>query len=160
MKGPSSTCSNAKRQSGSSLLEVLIAVLVLAIGMLGMAALQAVTLKNSNSSAARSQAVIQTYSMFDRLRLNRELAKDGGFNVATWTCTTAAATGDDDHTDYSVFNGWLANVKDVLGASACGRIQCDPDYQCTVGVRWDDSRATGDAEETEPPLEITTTTGL
>lgn len=158
MKPRNMSPTSAWKQSGSSLLEVLIAVLVLGIGMLGMAALQAVTLKNSNSSAARSQAVMQTYSMLDRLRLNRDLAMKGGFNVGTWTCTAAAAADDDDHTDYSAFNGWLANVQGVLGADACGRIQCGAN-QCTVGVRWDDTRATGDVEDTEP-LEIETTTGL
>ncbi|MBL2545245.1 prepilin-type N-terminal cleavage/methylation domain-containing protein, partial [Klebsiella pneumoniae] len=56
------TMTFASRQRGASLLEVLIAVLVLAIGMLGMAALQAVTIKNSNSASARSLGVIQVYS--------------------------------------------------------------------------------------------------
>ncbi len=153
-------CTNVKRQSGSSLLEVLIAVLILAVGMLGMAALQAVTLKNSNSSAARSQAVMQSYSLLDRLRLNRELAMNGGFNVTGWTCVAAAAAPGDpaDDTDYSVFNGWLDNVQGVLGGSACGRVQCGADA-CTVGVRWDDTRATGDVQDTDP-LVIETTTGL
>jgi len=149
-----------KHHAGSSLLEVLIAVLILAVGMLGMAALQAVTLKNSNSSAARSQAVMQSYSMLDRLRLNREMAMDGSFNVTGWTCAAAAADPDGpaDDTDYSVFNGWLQEVQGVLGSGACGRIQCGA-AQCTVGVRWDDTRATGDPQDTEP-LEIETTTGL
>lgn len=146
------------RQRGSSLLEVLIAVLVLAIGMLGMAALQAVTLKNSNSSAARSQAVIQTYSLFDTLRLNRELAKSGGYNVSTFTCKQAAAAADDpdDTTDYSVFNAWLGRVQSSLGDDkACARIECD-DQSCTVGIKWNDSRGSGG----EKALEIETTSGL
>lgn len=148
------------RQRGTSLLEVLIAVLILAVGMLGMAALQAVTLKNSNSSAARSQAIMQTYSMFDRLRLNREMATAGGYNVTGWTCATAAADPDDpdDDTDYSVFNTWLGELQGALGAGACGRVECGAD-ECVVGVRWDDSRATGDATELKT-LEIETVSGL
>ena len=142
-------------------MEVLIAVLVLAVGMLGMAALQAVTLKNSNSSAARSQAAMQTYSLFDQLRLNREAAMAGGFNVSGWTCSAAAAdpeAEEPDTTDYSLFNGWLGDVQQVLGPTACGRIQCAA-QECSVGVRWDDSRATGGGENSEP-LEIETTTRL
>lgn len=158
MKSSTANVMTARRQSGSSLLEVMIAVLILAVGMLGMAALQAVTLKNSNSSAARSQAIMQTYSMFDRLRLNREVAMNGGYNVTGWTCTSAAASGPDDTTNYSVFNGWLGNLQNVLGAGACGRVQCGAN-QCVVGVRWDDSRGTGDAD-TLKTLEIETTTGL
>jgi len=145
-----------RKQLGSSLLEVLIAVLVLAIGMLGMAALEAVTLKNSNSSAARSQAVIQVYSLFDTLRLNRDVATAGGYNVATWTCSAGVAAADDP-TDYSVFNSWLAGVQGSLGdAGACGRIVCGTE-SCTVGVRWDDSRATGGTSE---PIQIETSSRL
>ena len=149
---------SSKHQAGSSLLEVLIAVLILAVGMLGMAALQAVTLKNSNSSAARSQAVMQSYSMLDRLRLNRTQALSGGFNAAGCTAAAADPDGPADDTDYSVFNGWLQEVQGVLGASACGSVQCAAG-QCTVRVSWDDTRATGDPQDTKP-LEIETTTGL
>ena len=48
------------RQRGVGLIEVLIAVLVMAIGMLGIAALQSITLKNSGGAAERTQAVIET----------------------------------------------------------------------------------------------------
>ena len=60
-----------RMQKGASLLEVLIAVLILAIGLLGIAALQAVTLRNMQGSSDRSVAVIQTYAMFDMMRANR-----------------------------------------------------------------------------------------
>jgi len=55
---------------GVSLLEVLIAVLILAIGLLGVAALQASALRNSQSSLERSQAVIYTYTILDSMRSN------------------------------------------------------------------------------------------
>ena len=50
-----------------SLLEVLIAVLVLAIGLLGIAALQATALRNSQSSLERNQAVIASYTIADAM---------------------------------------------------------------------------------------------
>lgn len=133
----------------------MIAVLVLAIGMLGMAALQSVTLRNSNSSSGRSQAVIQTYSMLDSLRVARTAAQSGTYNVATWTCAaTTAAAGSSS--DVSVFNAWLGQVQATLGdPNACGRVVCST-ASCTVGIRWDDSRATGgDAQ-----LEVVTTSRL
>lgn len=134
-------------QAGTSLLEVLIAVLILAIGMLGMAALQSVTLRNSNSSSGRSQAVIQTYSVFDMLRLDRARAQQGAYDVPDWKCEAAAPASGDDKTDYSVFNDWLAQVQANLGdPSACGRIDCEAN-ECTVGIRWDDSRPTGAASD-------------
>lgn len=144
----------ARIESGSSLLEVMIAVLVLAIGMLGLAALSSVTIKNSNSAAARSQAVVHVYSLFDTLRLDRAQASAGAFNVSDWTC--AAASDPDPGNDYSVFNGWLAQVQSSLGdPSACGRLVCGTE-SCTAGIRWDDSRGTGGSSE----LEIQTTSRL
>lgn len=131
-------------QHGSSLLEVLIAVLILAIGMLGMAALQSITLKNTNSSSARSQAIIQTYSLFDTLRLNRTLAATGTYNVSSWTCEAATAAAGST-ADYGVFNTWLGQVQATLGdPAACGRLVCVPaESSCEVAIKWDDSRATG-----------------
>lgn len=142
-------------QRGSSLLEVLIAVLVLAVGMLGMAALQSITLKNSNSSSGRSQAVIQTYSLFDTMRLDRAAANAGTYNVSSWTC--AAATPPTGSTsNYSVFNAWLGQVQSTLGdPAACGRVVCSS-ASCTVGIRWDDTRATGGDQQ----LSVETTSRL
>lgn len=143
-----------RRQRGSSLLEVLIAVLVLAIGMLGLAALSAMTIKNSNSAASRSQAVVQIYSLFDTLRLTREQATAGDFDVSTWACETQDP--DNSGNNYSVFNGWLSQVQSSLGdPEACGFLECGSD-SCTVGIRWDDSRGTGGNSE----LEIQTTSRL
>lgn len=143
-----------KRQRGSSLLEVMIAVLVLAIGMLGLAAMSAMTIKNSNSSAARSQAVVQMYSLFDTLRLQRDQANSGVLDVSEWACEA-----QDDNAgggDLSVFNNWLGQVQASLGdAEACGFLNCDG-TSCTAGIRWDDSRGTGGDSE----LEIQTTSRL
>ena len=83
---------------GFSLIEVMVAVLVLALGMLGVAAMQAVSLKNSQSSFERSQAVTETYSILDRMRANRPAAIIQEYNLGTWTCDapTATLTGYDD----------------------------------------------------------------
>lgn len=141
-------------QGGASLLEVLIAVLVLAIGLLGLAAMSAMTLKNSNSSAARSQATMQVYSLFDTLRLDRGRAAAGAYNVSVWTC--AAAADPDSGVDYSVFNGWLGQVQASLGdPEACGQLVCST-ASCTAGIKWDDSRGTAGSAE----LEISITSRL
>ena len=50
------------------MIEVLVAVLVLSIGFLGMAALQAMSLSTNNSAMARSLATINAYSILDSMR--------------------------------------------------------------------------------------------
>ena len=154
-----SASSGPAAQRGSSLLEVLIAVLILGIGMLGMAALQSTTLKNSASSANRSQAVIQTYSLLDSLRIDRAQANAGRYNVSSWSCqSVTAATGDPN--DYSVFNSWLTRVKANLDSTACAKVVCSADAQgfqtCTVDLKWNDSRATNGKVAADETFTVTT----
>lgn len=137
------------RQAGVGLLEVMIAVLIMAIGLLGIAALQAVTLKNTSSSAERTNAIIQTYSILDVVRANRPRASQ--YTFATKQCQAnfqgsngiaAGVVGD--------INAWINQLHQTVGTSACGLLQCTQ-TQCTVTVEWDESRATGgDAEAPEP----------
>jgi type IV pilus assembly protein PilV len=128
-------------QAGVSLLEVLISVLVLAIGILGIAALQAITLKNAGSSASRTQASIQVYSMFDTIRGNR--GDISGFNTNTFVA--GDGTGDPGS-----MAAWLNSLKTTIAPDAMGRVICTPDTQiCEVGVRWSDERATGGSQTQE-----------
>ncbi len=61
---------------GVSLIEVLIAMLVLAIGLLGLAALQAQGLRFSNDALVRTQATALASDLLDRMRANRDNAAD------------------------------------------------------------------------------------
>lgn len=56
---------------GFSLIEVLVALFVLAIGLLGLAALQTTGLKFSHQSYERTQATLQAYDIIDRMRANK-----------------------------------------------------------------------------------------
>ena len=60
----------ARRQLGVSLLEVLIAVLVLAVGVLGAAQLQLAALRYNAGAAHATQASFIAYDMLDRLRIS------------------------------------------------------------------------------------------
>lgn len=60
-----------KRQSGVGLIEVLVALLILTIGILGMVALQTRALQLNQDSVYTSQALMMVYEMTDRIRANR-----------------------------------------------------------------------------------------
>lgn len=127
-------------QGGFSLLEVLVAVVVLSIGLLGAASLQINALKNNQSSLQRSQAVMLTYYMLDALRANRSDAEAGRYNLAKTCSVPASGSSLVSHEQ----NFWLQALKDNIGSSAatCGQINCS-DATCTVTIYWDDGRATG-----------------
>jgi type IV pilus assembly protein PilV len=61
-----------KKQSGFSLLEIMIAVLILSIGLLGMAAMQAVALSSNQEAQFRIQALAIAEDLSSRMRANRE----------------------------------------------------------------------------------------
>ncbi len=59
------------RSSGIALIEVLVAVLILAVGLLGMAAMQGVSTQMTNGAEQRTQAILLSADMMDRIRANR-----------------------------------------------------------------------------------------
>jgi type IV pilus assembly protein PilV len=67
----------ASNQRGLSMIELLVAVLVLAIGILGITALQMVSLQNNRGALFRAEAVQLAYDMMDRIRANPEGAVPG-----------------------------------------------------------------------------------
>ena len=74
-----SSVTRRPRQRGFSLIEVMVALLVLAIGLLGLAALQTLGLKFNTQSYQRTQAVLNAYDIVDRIRAN-----SGGIAAAVY----------------------------------------------------------------------------
>ena len=70
----------ARHQAGVGLIEVLVAVLVLSIGFLGVAALQARSLSTNNSAMVRSMATIASYSILDAMRADIAGARANAYN--------------------------------------------------------------------------------
>jgi type IV pilus assembly protein PilV len=131
-----------RRQSGFSMLEVLVAILVLAIGLLGMAGLTATSMRNSHGAYYRSQAVWLAYDIADRLRANRQTALAGGYNVAFTNPACAANTSPALNPGEDV-TGWKNMVACALPAGD-GSIAVDAaSRQVTIIVQWNDTRASG-----------------
>ncbi|HZV38174.1 MAG TPA: type IV pilus modification protein PilV [Pseudoxanthomonas sp.] len=139
-----------RRVAGVGMIEVLIAVVLLAFGMLGIAALQMAALRSSQSSLQRSQATISTYAILDAMRANRDEARIGGYNLATKTC----AVPDPGSLAKNDLAEWMGSLKQVLGDSACAKIVCGND-KCEIEISWTDARAKDD-----PNQSVTTVTRL
>lgn len=74
-----------REQQGSSLLEVLIALVILAAGLFGLAALQVYSLKNINNAQFHTLATDYAYDMAERMRSNRDGLENGGYDSITAT---------------------------------------------------------------------------
>jgi type IV pilus assembly protein PilV len=73
---------------GFTLLEVLVALFILSFGLLGIAGLQLTALQQSQDSYAQSLAVIQLFSMQERLRANKS-AETRNRELADWNASNA-----------------------------------------------------------------------
>lgn len=68
----------SKSSAGFTLIEILVTMFILAIGLLGLAALVVDGMRNNQGAYLRTQASILAYDMADRIRLNRDEAEGGG----------------------------------------------------------------------------------
>jgi type IV pilus assembly protein PilV len=129
------------------LIEVLVAVLILSLGLLGMAGLQANALKANQGSNIRSQAVILSYYMLDALRADRSGAVGLTYNMPA-TCSAGAITTTD--LSGNTRKHWIQSMRDTLGDAdtTCGAIACDTAGVCSITIRWDDTRASGLTNQT------------
>ncbi len=78
------------RQSGVTLIEVLITVVLVSIGLLGLAGLQLTSVRNSSSSNERFIATTLAQDILERMRANRARAIGKVYNLAMG----AAPAGD------------------------------------------------------------------
>jgi type IV pilus assembly protein PilV len=118
----------ARLVRGLSLIEMLIALLVISVGLLGMAGLQAYSLRMNTSAYQRSQANILVYDILDTLRTRRADALNGTYNVDF----SGSGTGE--------VATWKEIVDFMLPAGA-GEVLCDTTtFVCRVTVAWDDGK--------------------
>ncbi|PNE02726.1 hypothetical protein A15D_01766 [Alcanivorax sp. MD8A] len=75
--------SRMKRQSGVGLIEVMIALLVLAIGVLGYAGMQLTALKAAEDANSRAQATLLAQDALERFLAN-ETAMDTYTDASSW----------------------------------------------------------------------------
>lgn len=132
-----------RTQAGISLIEVMVAVFVLAIGMLGMAGLQMASLRSNQSSYERSAAVLAAYTMIERLRADVTAARTGSYNLALSADSCTIPSGSTFPA--TQLAAWLTDLQTSMGPSACGGIACTTGAtaSCVISVRWDDSRVRG-----------------
>lgn len=103
-------------QSGFTLLEILVAIVVLSIGLLGLASLQAVGLRTNQSAYLRSQATLLAEDMVDRMRANNVAVRANDYNLPvanpSANCRSAAGCSPNEmaQNDYAEWTTALAGV--------------------------------------------------
>jgi type IV pilus assembly protein PilV len=129
-----------ERCDGMTLVEVLVALVVISVGLLGIAALQMVSLRNSQGSYLRTQATALADDIIDRMRANRTAAIDPAlaYNIAFGVTITLGATPTQAQRDLFAWkNALVAELpRTESGASADGSVVVDGNNIATVIIRW------------------------
>lgn len=153
-------------QQGFTLIEVLVAALVLAIGILGLATTMLMGLKSDQSAYYRSQASAIAYDMADRIRLNRGAADLGSYNnvdtnsnvPADPSCTSSAGGCSSGQQASLDVREWAWNFKKVdnsVGTFAPklpngrGQVSRDADDRYVITISWSESDTGNRANTTE-----------
>ena len=126
-----------RHQRGVSLIESMIALLVISIGLLGIAAMQVTAMKQNSSAMHHSQAVWIGYDMADRIRANfgqfdNYSSKNTGA-VTAKDCSAGCSASDLVTSDVA---DWSALVQKL--PSGYGAISTPVANQLLIQVMWDD----------------------
>jgi len=131
-------------QAGITMIEVLVAVLILAIGLLGVAGLQSISLKNTTDVFFEQQAMSYRQDLINRIMANQAAASDGDYaatpptaeptaNCATGTCNTDQMA----EWDLWQWNDALTNGFGSPPAAAASVSWNDTRGEYEVAITWD-----------------------
>jgi len=144
---------NVKQQRGVGMIEVLVTVLVLAIGLLGLASLQVASMKNTNNAHYRALATIYAYDMAERMRSNPKGVAAGNYNNVTANknggvagCTGCIASQDATEWSQALVAGFPEGVAGRVTASGNNH---------EVTITWNELEAAGDAQVASSDFTLT-----
>ena len=119
--------------TGFTLIEILVALLVTALGVMGLAAAQLNALKFEQTAEQRSHASLLAYDMLDRMRANRAAALSGRYDIHF---SNNGPTGDSVYAQDT--RNWLASLASQLSAGDGSIARNGRSF--TITVQWDESR--------------------
>jgi type IV pilus assembly protein PilV len=130
-----------RRQSGFTLLEILVSLLLIAIGVLGTAGLQALSLKINQGGQLRSQAVVLGLDFIERVEANNIAAVAGKYAPATYPtastkdCAAVSCTTDELAT-YDLVEFKVRLNQYLPGATITTTMTGTGPYVYTVVIQW------------------------
>jgi type IV pilus assembly protein PilV len=142
-KTPFNTHNLKVHQRGFTLLEVMVAVFVLAVGLLGLAQLQITAMKHNQTAEFRSQASLLAADMLDRMRANQNAAQAGNYALALGSEPPA----ESNNVAEADIGEWLGNLSSYLpngdGQIACGAFNATAEFICDITVTWTETQNEG-----------------
>lgn len=124
---------------GSSLLEVLVTIVIMTIGLLGLAKLQVSNLRNHQNTLYRAEATFLANEILDSMRVLNNVTHDQAAAYAVEAGATSAAAGPSAVAIADV-SAWKARIAQAL-PDGDGHIEFDADsHIATIRIEWNDRR--------------------
>ncbi|WP_052697812.1 type IV pilus modification protein PilV [Luteibacter yeojuensis] len=165
------------RTSGASLIEVLVAVLVFGVGVIGLAALLITSFRSNQVGYLRTQAEFLAMGMADRMRANPLGVWAGNYNstaypiTGTQNCTAASACTPanlakrDQYQWSSQLTTFLPNATASIACTKgvtpdATQLQMRPPYagNCVMQLSWSERAATSSNDAANPTPAVATRT--
>lgn len=138
---------------GFTLIEILVTLLILSIGLLGVASMQVQGMRNNQSAYLKSQASILAYDMADRMRSNEARALAGDYapfdtkgNVPNSpNCSSTVAGCNAANIVTSDLAEWSALIDGTVSGIAMlpdaqGTISVDGGNEFTITISWQETQ--------------------
>lgn len=150
-----------RQAAGFSLIEVMIAILVMALGLLGFALLQTMSVRFTQSANQRTQAANLAADMLDQMRVNRLGAAR---YVGNYTGSTSDCAPDGTITAAKYKTVWNCRMGKALGAGSSAVVSYNNGV-ARVSItwadeRWNDADRDGTVSDTESNKTFQTETRL
>ena len=123
-------------QDGFTLLEVMIALLIFSIGLLGLAGMQVHGIQNTHKALNRSIAIQQAYDMSERIRANRAGIAAGDYDDLSISTVGCAQDQDCSSIPHKDFQDWYNSNASML-PSGQGTVKGENGV-ITVTVHWNE----------------------
>jgi len=159
----------SSKSSGFSLIEVLVAILIFSFGLLGIAGLMTVSIRNNHNGYMRSQAIMLNHSLVEGMRANVTGLWQGAYNgeapsSLTKVCDLNSRCNYQDLADFDMqqwgvlINQYLPNGAGTIncetpvipaGIIASGLWQASPPFSgiCNITITWNESNETGSSPQ-------------
>ena len=164
------------RQRGVSLIEVLMAVLIFSVGLIGLASLMVMSTRSNHAAFLRTQATFLASNMADRMRANPVGVWSGSYNSDAYPIKTGATTCDKSTAcnpeavatrDKVLWSGLMSTQlpgasatiqckgADGVGYNPSTQIGMRPPYggSCAMTIAWTEHRA-GDSSNSDAGTQV------
>lgn len=138
--------STLSHQRGFTLTEILVALVIISVGLLGVAGLHSMSLRNNFDALIRSHASALADEIADRMRTNRTRALAGDYNITIDATRTGTTLADTDLISWKTrLAAQLPNGKGSIALAVA------PSRLVTITIQW------GERDQTDPVTFVTQT---